>query len=120
MGWVTLVAILRATVFWVVMSFHQIASAGLLDGYEDSLPTHTMICWRGDKWERYEVVGNKIRMNGLFDLPILERKGDVFATKYFGGTLILDFQRLRITMKEMPLMFGLDNAMHCKKRIGRH
>jgi len=98
----------------VLLILSSPSMAALLDGYEESLPTHAMICWRGDKWERYEVVNNKIRMNGLFDLPILERKADVFATKYFGGTLILDFQRLRITMKEMPLMFGLDNAMQCQ------
>jgi len=51
----------------------------------------------------------------LFELPIIENKGDIYAAKYFGSDLIVDFRKNRITMKNTIFALGGDLVINCKK-----
>jgi len=91
--------------------------SSVIDNYLNSQPEKSMVCWEENKWVKYELRGNKLVLGGLFELPILENKGDIYAAKYFGSDLIVDFRKNRITMKNTIFALGGDLVLDCKKYL---
>ena len=89
--------------------------SSVIDKYLNSQPEKSMVCWEENKWVKYELRGDKLVLGGLFELPILENKGDIYAAKYFGSDLIVDFRKNRITMKNTIFALGGDLVINCKK-----
>ena len=89
--------------------------SSVIDNYLNSQPEKSMVCWEENKWVKYELRGDKLVLGGLFELPILENKGDIYAAKYFGSDLIVDFRKNRITMKNTIFALGGDLVINCKK-----
>ena len=89
--------------------------SSVIDNYLNSQPEKSMVCWEENKWVKYELRGDKLVLGGLFELPIIENKGDIYAAKYFGSDLIVDFRRNRITMKNTIFALGGDLVINCKK-----
>jgi len=89
--------------------------SSVIDNYLNSQPEKSMVCWEENKWVKYELREDKLILGGLFELPILESKGDIYASKYFGSDLIVDFRKNRITMKNTIFALGGDLVLDCKK-----
>ena len=88
--------------------------SSVIDKYLNSQPEKSMVCWEENKWVKYELRGDKLVLGGLFELPILENKGDIYAAKYFGSDLIVDFRKNRITMKNTIFALGGDLVLDCR------
>ena len=91
--------------------------SSVIDNYLNSQPEKSMVCWEENKWVKYELRGDKLVLGGLFELPIIENKGDIYAAKYFGSDLIVDFRKNRITMKNTIFALGGDLVLNCKKYL---
>ena len=86
----------------------------ILDEYESNVPSKEMTCWTGQTGNKiYGIVNNEIVVDRMYKIPILERKGSVFAGKgdtFIGEiTLILDYQRKQVTQ----LLAGLREVFDC-------
>jgi len=53
--------------------------SSVIDNYLNSQPEKSMVCWEENKWVKYELRGDKLVLGGLFELPIIENKGDIFC-----------------------------------------
>ncbi len=93
----------------------SISYSSVIDNYLNSQPEKSMVCWEEDKWVKYELRGDKLILGDLFKLPILEKKGDIYATKYFGSDLIIDFRKNKITMKNTVFALGGDLVLDCRE-----
>jgi len=93
----------------------SLSYSSVIDNYLNSQPEKSMVCWEENKWVKYELRGNKLVLGGLFELPILENKGDIYAAKYFGSDLIVDFRKNRITMKNTIFALGGDLVLDCRR-----
>ena len=91
------------------------ANSSVIDNYLNSQSEKSMVCWEENKWVKYELRGDKLVLGGLFELPILENKGDIYAPKYFGSDLIVDFGKNRITMKNTIFALGGDLVQDCRR-----
>ena len=89
--------------------------SSVIDNYLNSQPEKSMVCWEENKWVKYELQGDKLVLGGLFELPIIENKGDIYAAKYFGSDLIVDFRKNRITMQNTIFALGGDLVLDCRK-----
>ena len=88
--------------------------SSVIENYLNSQPEKSMVCWEENKWVKYELRGDKLILDGLFELPILESKEGIYATKYFGSDLIIDFRKTRITMKNTIFALGRDLVLDCR------
>jgi len=88
--------------------------SSVIDNYLNSQPEKSMVCWEENKWVKYELRGDKLILGGLIELPILENKDDIYAAKYFGSDLIVDFRKNRITMKNTIFALGGDLVQDCR------
>ena len=106
--------LLSSLILFFISSFSY---SSVIDNYLNSQPEKSMVCWEENKWVKYELRGDKLLLGGLFELPILENKGDIYAAKYFGSDLIVDFRKNRITMKNTIFALGGDLVLDCKKYL---
>ena len=103
--------LLSSLILFFISSFSY---SSVIDNYLNSQPQKSMVCWEENKWVKYELRGDKLVLGGLFELPILENKGDIYAAKYFGSDLIVDFRKNRITMKNTIFALGGDLVLDCR------
>ena len=88
--------------------------SSVIDNYLNSQPEKSMVCWEENKWVKYELKGGKLILGDLIELPSLEKRGDIYAAKYFGSDLIVDFRKNRITMKNTIFALGGDLVQDCR------
>ena len=98
-----------------VFFISSLSYSSVIDNYLNSQPEKSMVCWEENKWVKYELRGDKLVLGGLFELPVIENKGDIYAAKYFGSDLIVDFRKNRITMKNTIFALGGDLVLDCRK-----
>ena len=65
--------LLSSLILFFISSFSY---SSVIDNYLNSQPEKSMVCWEENKWVKYELRGDKLLLGGLFELPILENKGD--------------------------------------------
>jgi len=77
----------------------------LLKGYDTRKPSHSMTCWNKNAgiYEKFEVIGKQVIMDGETRVDYDQRQGNIFAIKldFLGGmlTYIFDYDQKKLTVQ---------------------
>ena len=94
----------------------SINADGLLDDYDSEPIKFRISCWTGETgWKTYAVQGNNVVVDGSSKVPIVEKKGNVYAAKgdnMFGELiLIVDYDNRKVTQE----FIGIKNVFECNQ-----